>query len=68
MREIKRFIRINKDLDKNKELNKDIERSFNKRKFVSKRSFNYIEDMNDYEVKLIDFGCSKYLLKKKIIN
>ena len=40
MREIKRFIKINKDLDKNKELHKDIERSFNKRKFVSKRSFN----------------------------
>ena len=64
MRECRRFSRINKDLNKNKQLEKDIEKSFNK-KFTSKRSFNYIEDMNDYEVKLIDFGCSKYLVKKK---
>jgi calcium-dependent protein kinase len=64
MRESRRFSRINKDLNKNKQLEKDIEKSFNK-KFTSKRSFNYIEDMNDYEVKLIDFGCSKYLVKKK---
>ena len=65
MREIRRFTRINKDLDKNKELQKDIERSFNKRTFVLKRSFNYIENMNDYKVKLLDFGCSKYLIKKR---
>ena len=64
MRESRRFSRINKDLNKNKQLEKDIEKSFSK-KFTSKRSFNYIEDMNDYEVKLIDFGCSKYLVKKK---
>ena len=65
MKKIKRFSRINKDLNKNKELQEDIEKSFVKKTFVSKRSFNYIEDMKDYEVKLIDFGCSKYLVKKK---
>ena len=65
MKKIKRFSRINKDLNKNKELKEDIEKSFVKKTFVSKRSFNYIEDMKDYEVKLIDFGCSKYLVKKK---
>ena len=64
MRESRRFSIINKYLNKNKQLEKDIEKSFSK-KFTSKRSFNYIEDMNDYEVKLIDFGCSKYLVKKK---
>jgi calcium-dependent protein kinase len=65
LRESRRFSRINKDLKKNKNLQKDIETSFNIRKFVSKKSVNLIEDMNDYEVKLIDFGCCKYLKKKK---
>ena len=64
MRASRNFSRINKDLNKNKQLEKDVEKSFNK-KFVSKKSFNLIEDMNDYEVKLIDFGCCKYLVKKK---
>ena len=63
MRASRNFSRINKDLNKNKQLAKDVEKSFNK-KFMSKKSFNIIEDMNDYEVKLIDFGCSKYLVKK----
>ena len=68
LRESRRFSRINKDLNRNKKLQNDIESSFNKKKFVSKKSFNYIEDMNDYEVKLIDFGCSKYLVTKKDNN
>ena len=64
LRESRRFSRINKDLNRNKKLQMDIENSFNRKKFISKKSFNYIEDMNDYEVKLIDFGCSKFLKKK----
>ena len=64
LRESRRFSRINKDLNRNKKLQMEIEDSFNRKKFVSKKSFNYIEDMNDYEVKLIDFGCSKFLKKK----
>ena len=64
LRESRRFSRINKDLNVNKKLQKDIEKSFNNKRFISKKSFNLIEDMNDYEIKLIDFGCSKYLKKK----
>ena len=67
MRVSRNFSRINKDLNKNKQLAKDVEKSFNK-KFVSKKSFNYIEDMNDYEVKLIDFGCCKYLARNKKLS
>ena len=29
------------------------------------RAIIIIQDMNDYEVKLIDFACSKFLKKKK---
>ena len=68
MRESRRFSRINKELNKNKELQRDIEKSFTKKTFMSKKSFNYIEDMNDYEVKLIDFGCCKYLKKDKKLS
>ena len=68
LRESRRFSRINRDLNKNKSLQNEIEKSFNKKKFVSKKSVNYIEDMNNYEVKLIDFGCCKYLVKKKDNN
>ena len=64
-RESKQFSRINSDLNKNEKLQKDIEKSFHLKKFISKKSLNYIEDMNDYEIKVIDFGCSKYLVKKK---
>ena len=59
------FTRINMDLKKDKNLQKDIEKSFNQKTFKTKKSFNYIIDMNDYVVKLIDFGCCKYLYKKK---
>ena len=59
------FTKINSDLKKDKNLQKDIEKSFNQKTFKTKKSFNYIIDMNDYVVKLIDFGCCKYLYKKK---
>ena len=67
LRESQNFTRINKELNRNKKLQNDINSSFSQynKKFVSKKSVKYIEDMNDYEVKLIDFGCSKYLVKKK---
>ena len=57
--------RINRDLKKDKKLQKDINSSFNAKTFKSKKSFNYIIDMYDYEIKLIDFGCCKYLAKKR---
>ena len=59
------FSRINKDLQKNKSLQNDINKSFNSKVFKKLKSFNYIKDMYDYEVKLIDFGCCKYLGKKE---
>ena len=65
LRESRRFSRINKDLNRNKKLQNDIEKSFNNKTFMSKKSITLIDDMNDYEIKLIDFGCSKYLVKKK---
>ena len=57
--------RINKDLQKNHELQNDINKSFNSKTFKKQQSFNYIMDMYDYEVKLIDFGCCKFYDKKK---
>ena len=57
--------RINTDLKKNKNLQKEIDKSFNNKTFKSQKSFNYILDMYNYEVKLIDFGCCKYLKQKK---
>ena len=68
LRESRRFTRINKDLKQSQKLQKEIERSYNSKNFRSQKSFNLIEDMNNYEIKLIDFGCCKYLKKKKHNN
>ncbi len=68
LRESRRFSRINNDLNRSVKLQKEIEKSFNSKTFKSKKSFNLIEDMNNYEIKLIDFGCCKYLKKKKNNN
>ena len=57
--------RINKDLQKNQKLQNDINTSFNRKTFKKLQSFNYIMDMYDYEVKLIDFGCCKYYDRDK---
>ena len=59
---------INTALNKDKNLQSEIENSFNKKTFKTKQSFRYILDMSDYEVKLIDFGCCKYLQKRKDAN
>lgn len=59
----KRFTLINQDFNKDESLTEDINKNFGNRKFSSK-SKNYITDMMNYEVKLIDFGCSKYFVKK----
>ena len=63
------FNRINMDLQKDKKLQNEINKSFNRKTFKKLASFNYIIDMYDYEVKLIDFGCCKYFdksLNKKV--
>jgi len=52
--------RLTKIINDSFKLEKDIENLKN-----NGSSMMFIEDMTDYEVKLIDFGCSKFLQKKK---
>ena len=59
----RRFTCINQDFNQDKSLTEDINQNFGKKKF-SKKGKNYIRDMMNYEIKLIDFGCSKYFVKK----
>ena len=56
----RRFTSINQDFNKDESLTKDI----NDKRF-SDKSKKYINDMMNYEIKLIDFGCSKYFVKNK---
>ena len=60
----RRFTNINLDFNEDEKLTEDINKNFGKRQ-TSKKSVNYIKDMMNYEVKLIDFGCSKYFVKRK---
>ena len=60
----KRFTNINLDFNENEKLTEDINKNFGKRQ-TSQQSNKYIQDMMNYEVKLIDFGCSKYFKKRK---
>ena len=53
----KRFTAINKDLNSDVNLQNEIENNSGNN--------NYVEDMSLYQIKLIDFGCSKFLNKKK---
>ena len=59
----RRFTNINLDFNSNEELTEDINKNFGKRKTRNK-SNNYIKDMMNYEIKLIDFGCSKYFVRR----
>jgi len=59
----RRFTSINEDFNEDEALREDINQNFAKRK-TSTKSKNYIQDMMNYEIKLIDFGCSKYFVKK----
>ena len=56
------FTYINKDFNEDEVLKDDINKNFGKKKIWAK-SKNYIQDMMNYEVKLIDFGYSKYFVK-----
>ena len=58
----RRFTSINEDFNEDEALREDINKNFGKKKF-SKKGKNYIRDMMNYEIKLIDFGCSKYFVK-----
>ena len=59
----RRFTNINLDFNSNEKLTEDINKNFGKRK-TSNKSNNYIKDMINYEIKLIDFGCSKYFVRR----
>ena len=56
----RRFTSINIDINSILELRTELNRS----KTLTKRSKNYVNDMLNYEIKLIDFGCSKYFVNK----
>ena len=56
----RRFTSINMDINHIDDLKKEFARS----KTLTKRSKNYVNDMLNYEIKLIDFGCSKYFVNK----
>ena len=57
----RRFTSINMDINHLIDLQNEINRA----QTITKRSQNYVNDMLNYEVKLIDFGCSKYFVNKK---
>ena len=59
----RRFTSINEDFNEDEALRDDINQNFGKKK-TSAKSKNYIQDMMNYEIKLIDFGCSKYFVKR----
>ena len=59
----RRFTSINQDFNEDESLTEDINKNYRERK-SSNKSKNYVRDMMNYEVKLIDFGCSKYFVQK----
>ena len=59
----RRFTNINQDFNSDDSLTNDINKNFVGRK-ISQKSQKIIKDMMKYEIKLIDFGCSKYFVKK----
>ena len=58
-----RFSTINRSLNNNIKLQDEINNSYINNKY-SKTSLNLVNDMLNYEIKLIDFGCSKIFSKK----
>ena len=58
-----RFTMINKKLDLHKSLEKDLKNYFSKN-YNSLKAKKVVENITDYEIKLIDFGCSKLFSKK----
>ena len=62
----RRFTKLNTDLNSSVKLQEDIESLYTGKKDKNLRSsLIFVEDMTNYEVKIIDFGCSKFLQKKK---
>ena len=58
-----RFTMINKKLDLHKSIEKDLKNYFIKN-YNSLKAKRVVDNMTDYEIKLIDFGCSKLFSKK----
>ena len=58
----RRFTFINEVFNEDEALRNDINKNSGKKKNIRK-SKNYIQDMMNYEVKLIDVGYSKYFVK-----
>ena len=58
-----RFSMINRSLNSNIKLQDEINNSYRKQK-ISKTSENVVNDMLNYEIKLIDFGCSNIFSKR----
>ena len=59
----RRFTSLNEDLNSNESLREDLNKNYRKSKIKNKTK-KVLDDMLNYEVKLIDFGCSKYFVKK----
>ena len=61
----RRFTKLNNELNSSFKLQKEIENLQKSKNNNLRSSKALVEDMTNYEVKLIDFGCSKFLQKKK---
>ena len=61
----RRFTKLNKELNSSVKLQKDIENFYKGKKKNIRSSQIFVEDMTNYEVKVIDFGCSKFLVRGK---
>ena len=59
-----RFTIINKKLDLHKSMERDLNKYF-KKDSKNQKAKRVIDDITNYEIKLIDFGCSKLFSKKK---
>ena len=59
---VRRFTAITLDINDFSDLQKEMNKSMR----LSQRSKKYVDDMLNYEIKLIDFGCSKYFKINKI--
>ena len=57
------FTVLNRAINEDESLRDDINQTSGKKK-TSAKGKGYVNDMMNYEVKLIDFGCSKYFVKK----
>ncbi len=61
----RRFTRLNSELNSSAKLQYDIENIYKDKNHNLRSSVRFVEDMANYEIKLIDFGCSKFLQRKK---